>query len=438
MGMLRKILRAAAVACVLSLSACGSGSRGSVTPPDGKLDKCTIRFSWWGGDDRHEATLNAIELWNKRHPDITIIPEYGGWDGWQEKVAAQLSGAKEPDVMQINYDWLVTMSPDGKGFYDLNELSSAIDTSGLSDDMLSFGMVDGKLNAIAVSVTGRSFFYNSEVYRSAGASYPSTWDELIALGSKFYDKGIYPLDLDIQSGGTAWYLAVVYVQQTTGREFISKDGELGFTKDDIKAAIDFYKKLEDEHVIRTIRTRTDEDGNAALYQSPEFIGGRVAGVLEWGSSVGKYESVLTEGTLEAGPLLSDGKGNNGGWLVKPSMLYAISRNTEHPDEAAAFVDFLINDPECAKVLGTTRGIPASRYAEESLEMSGMLGGLSKQSADMLEEGRTVVISPYMELARVKDMCNSALEKVSYGTEDTASAAAELYDSLNNYLEKIRK
>ena len=57
--------KAAAVCCALALSACGSGSRSAVTPPDGKLDKCTLRFSWWGGDDRHEATLEAIELWKK-------------------------------------------------------------------------------------------------------------------------------------------------------------------------------------------------------------------------------------------------------------------------------------------------------------------------------------------------------------------------------------
>lgn len=111
-------------------------------------------------------------------------------------------------------------------------------------------------------------------------SYPETWDDLLAIGAIFESYGLYPLDLDIQTGGTAWYLAVVYVQQTTGREFISMDGDLGFTVEDIKAALDFYKSLEDNHVIRTVQTRTDEDGNAALYQSAEFISGKIAGVLE--------------------------------------------------------------------------------------------------------------------------------------------------------------
>lgn len=433
------ILRAAALGCcVLTLSACGSKKGTSAVKPDGKLDKCTLRFSWWGGDDRHEATLKAIDLWKKLHPEIEIVPEYGGWDGWTQKVASQVGSGNEPDIMQINYDWLVTMSPEGDGFYDLNELTGQLDLSGFDSEVLSFGEVNGRLNAVTVSVTGRGLFYNSETYRKMGAEYPSTWDELIALGDVFSGNDTYPLDLDIQSGGTAWYLAVVYVQQKTGREFITMDGELGFTESDIKEALDFYKRIEENHVIRTIRTRTDEDGNAALYQSPEFIDGRVAGVLEWGSSVGKYESVLDKGVLEAGPLLSDGSGNNSGWMIKPSMLYSVSRNTEYPDEAAAFVDFLLNNEECAEILGTTRGIPASHYAEAYLEQKGMLTGLAQENDEMLEKTDTVTVSPYMDLARMKEYYNSALESVSYGTADTGTAAAEMYSSITKYLEKIRK
>lgn len=430
--------KAAALCCAITLSACGSGKKSAVTPPDGKLDECTLRFSWWGGDDRHEATLEAIKLWNELHPEITITPEYGGWDGWTEKVTAQVSGGTEPDVMQINYDWLITMSPDGSGFYDLSKLSPTLDLSGFDDEMLSFGKMNGKLNAVTVSVSGRSLFYNSEVYKGLGAQYPTTWDELIALGEVFGNAGLYPLDLDIQSGGTAWYLAVVYVQQQTGRPFVTMDGELGFTEDDIAQALTFYKTLEDSGVIRTIRTRTDEDGNAALYQSPEFIGGRVAGVLEWGSTVGKYEAVLDEGVLEAGPLLTGADGASDGWMIKPSLLYAISAHTEHPDEAAAFIDFLLNNEECAKILGTTRGIPASRYAEEALEKNGLLTGLAQESDEMLEKVDTITVSPYMELPRMKEFCNSALEQISYGQTGIDDAAHELYSSITEYLEKIRK
>lgn len=418
------------------LSACGNPRKHTQTQPDGSLDKCTLRFSWWGGDDRHEATLKAIELWNKLHPDITIEPEYGGWDGWTEKINTQISSGTAPDVMQINYDWLINLSRDGLGFYDLNLLTDTLDLSGYDAETLSFGEINGRLNAVTVSMSGRGLFYNSAVFQSVGAEFPETWDELIALGEKFGEKGLYPLDLDIQSGGTAWYLAVVYVQQNTGKQFITMDGKLGFTVSDIKKALDFYKTLEDNHVIRTIKTRTDEDGNAALYQSPEFIDGRIAGVLEWGSAVGKYEAVLDEGILKSGPLLTDNEGNSGGWMIKPSLLYAISSNTEYPDEAAAFMDFLLNNEECAEILGTTRGIPASEYAFVHLSETGQLEGLAHENAVMLEELDTVTVSPYMELTRMKEFYNTAIEKVSYNTADTEDAAQEMYDSITEYLGEL--
>ena len=435
--MKKLILITAASGCLISLSACGN-RQSQITAPDGKLDKCTLRFSWWGGDDRHKATLDAIELWNEQHPDITVIPEYGGWDGWTEKITAQLSGGTEPDIIQINYDWLISFSQDGNGFYDLNLLSDRIGLDNFDSEILQFGQVEDKLNGIAVSVSGRGLFYNSKTYKRVGAEYPTNWTELISLGEKFSSYGLYPLDLDAQSGGTAWYLAVVYVQQKTGKQFISLDGELGFTEEDIKMALDFYKTLEDNKVIRTVDIRTDEDGIAALYQSPEFIKGRIGGVLEWGSSVGKYEMSLSEGVLEAGALLSDENGNNGGWMVKPSLLYTISANTDYPDEAAEFLDFILNDGEAAKVLGTTRGIPASHSAEKSLEENGLLTGLAEENDRLLDELDTVTISPYMELAEMKSFYNSAIEQISFNAVSTEEAAREMYFSINDYLERIKK
>lgn len=436
--MKKLLLILSACSCLISLSACSKKKTDSVTLPDGKLDKCTLRFSWWGGDDRHEATLEAIELWNTLHPEITIESEYGGWDGWTEKINTQINGSSAPDLMQINYDWLINLSSDGLAFYDLNLLTDSLDLSGFDEETLSFGKVNDTLNAVTVSMSGRGLFYNSQAFDSVGADYPKTWNELIALGDTFKNENSYPLDLDIQSGSTAWYLAVVYVQQNTGREFITMDGELGFTSEDIRAALDFYKSLEDNNVIRTVKERIESDGNAALYQSSEFIDGNIAGVLEWGSAVGKYESVLDDGVLESGPFLTDDNGNSSGWMIKPSLLYAISSNTKYPDEAAAFMDFLLNNKQCAEILGTSRGIPASEYAFEHLEETGKLNGLAHENAVMLSELDTVTISPYMELAQLKEYYNSAIEKVSYDVSSTEEAAKEMYDLIESYLEKINR
>ena len=123
-------------------------------------------------------------------------------------------------------------------------------------------------------------------------------------------------------------------------------------------------------------------------------------------------------------------------MAKPSLLYAISPYTKYPDESAAFMNFLLNNKDCAEILGTSRGIPASEYALEQLRDSGMLSGLSMENSVMLDKLDIITVSPYMELAQVKNMCNSAIEKISYGSWDTVKAAEELYQSLNKLGIKI--
>ena len=46
--------------------------------------------------------------------------------------------------------------------------------------------------------------------------------------------------------------------------------------------------------------------------------------------------------LVAPPTLIEGSKD---MFLKSSMMYTIAANTEHPDEAALLIDFLVNDPE---------------------------------------------------------------------------------------------
>src|SRR5262245_63532342 len=34
-----------------------------------------LRFIWWGNPDRDKRTLAAIDLYNKKHPEIAVDPE---------------------------------------------------------------------------------------------------------------------------------------------------------------------------------------------------------------------------------------------------------------------------------------------------------------------------------------------------------------------------
>ena len=156
-----------------------------------------IRISWWGGNSRHQATLNAIKLFEEKYPDIKVKAEYAGWEGYLSRLTVQIAGGNEPDVIQTNWNWLPLFSRDGKGFYDLYQQKAVLDLQQYDPQSLSTTTVNGKLNGLPVAVTARSFYYNSKLWQEMGVSYPQSWDELMAAGRAFKakDEEKYPLVL---------------------------------------------------------------------------------------------------------------------------------------------------------------------------------------------------------------------------------------------------
>ncbi len=434
--------------CLLATSLVGCGSDNAKTEApktetpaekvDVTADSVTLRFNWWGGDDRHTATLAAIDAFKAKYPNISIEAEYGGWDGHAEKITTQMTGGTAADILQVNYDWLLKFSPDGTGFYNLESLGDYLDLSTFNENVLAFGRRKGILNAIPVSTTGRSTYYNKTTFDKVGVAIPKTWDELLASGSAFAAQGLYPFDLDTGAGFPGWYMSVVYMQQKTGRLFINEDGTLGFTQEDVKEALDFYKSLEDAKVIRTQEERSNEAGTTPLYQTPSWLDGKVAGVLEWSSSIGKYEKALEEKGQELvlGDLLMMDDAKSTGWFMKPSLLFAINKDTKYPAHAATFLNYLLNDSEAAQILGTTRGIPASSAAKEALASTGELDGVAFEGTTQIENCDPIIMSIYMENSEMKEAYKTAVEHVSYGTKSTEEAAAEMFEEMTDILDAI--
>src|SRR5437763_10237373 len=93
--------RAATLALVLAatatLGACGSGSGAKGAPAAAKQ---TIRFVWWGNQDRADATGKAVQLFEAKHPNITVQTEFAGYSAYFQKLSTETAGRAAPDVIQ--------------------------------------------------------------------------------------------------------------------------------------------------------------------------------------------------------------------------------------------------------------------------------------------------------------------------------------------------
>ncbi len=392
---------AIASAMVLSLAACGGNSNTSATTAaettkaeettkaaegateaatseEVSAEPVTLKFSWWGGDARHEATEKAVDAFMAKYPNITVETEYGAWTGWEEKQSLAIQGGNAADVMQINWNWIESYSGNGKNFVNLEEQSDVLDLSQFDAGILEQCKADGKLMAVPVSMTGRVFYWNKTTFDEIGVDIPTDEASLLAAGEAFKAHGddYYPLALGEYD--RAIFL-VYYLESVYGKAWV-ENNELQYTAEELQAGFDFINKLEDAHVIPTIAT-IQGDMADSLDKNAKWIDGKYAGIFEWDSSASKFEKAVKESTTKPDQDFVLGEfvkfGDFDGGFTKISMAFAASATTEHPKEAAMLIDFLLNDPEGIEISGTERGIPCSAAGVKLLNEKGIGNELVK-------------------------------------------------------------
>jgi oligogalacturonide transport system substrate-binding protein len=126
-----------------------------------------------------------------------------------------------------------------------------------------------------------------------------------------------------------------------------------------------------------------------------------------------------------------------GLLYRPAMMFAINRQSPHPQEAALLLNFLMNDPIGVRAMGMSRGVPSSAIAKRTLTEDGVMTGLKLDSERQLAHlPITVRESPWFEHPRVRDGFQDILEMQGYGVIDEPTASARLYDDINAILGRV--
>lgn len=54
----------------------------------------------WGGQERHDRTLKVIKMYEAQNPNVKIVAEYFGFDGYFVKLTTQFATGNAPDIIQ--------------------------------------------------------------------------------------------------------------------------------------------------------------------------------------------------------------------------------------------------------------------------------------------------------------------------------------------------
>ncbi len=433
---------------ILSLAACGKNNtdKADTTPVAG--DKATeapaaetsdekepvsLRFSWWGGDARHEATLAVIDAFEKEYPWITIEAEYGAQDGYNDKLMTQFSGGTAPDIIQLETGAAPEYYAQGQ-LYNLSETN--IDFSNFDPTFLvdngQFG--SGSQYAIPMGKAGTAIVVNKDLADKIGIDFtqPYDWNQLIEWGKKVqeYDPSLYLI-----SGNEAYMMPFVIramSRQINGLPIINDaENKLNMTEAQFTQVLEFVKQLYENNVAVPLSYMATYGVNNQ--DDPNWIAGKYVAYVGYTSSAAVMQAANPSPNYIAGqlPLLADRKSD--GWVNDCPQYVGIYAKSEHPEEAAMFLDYFFNNENSMKTLGTVRSVPPTEKAQKLTLEAGTLNPLTKMSVDVSMQYNGKSDSGKTTSAEVTAILSDAYENVAFGEKEPAEEAKEIVELINDYL-----
>nr|WP_159501752.1 sugar ABC transporter substrate-binding protein [Microbacterium sp. 18062] len=362
---LRRVASVVAASAVagITLGACSSGgaATGGGTPDD--LDAALEaggEITYWSWTPSAEDQAAAFEA---RYPNVTVNVVNAGTntEEYTKLQNAIKAGSGAPDVVQIEYyafpqfaltEGLLDLAP--YGFGDLED-----DYTASTWNSVDF---DGRIYGLPQDSGPMAMFYNKAVFDQYGLTVPTTWDEYIATAQQL--TAADPTKRITNDTGDAGF-ATSMIWQAGGQPF-AVDGTqvtIDLADEGSRLWADTWNRLVEEDLLSDASSWSDEwfqglgDGSIATL----VIGAWMPGNLE--SSVPDASGdwrIAPIPTYDGTPVSAE---NGGGGQ-------AVTRQSENPALAAAFLEWLNNDEESLTIFAESGGFPSTTAQLESDEFLG--------------------------------------------------------------------
>lgn len=398
----------------------------------------TLRMAWWGGQSRNEATLEAIELYMSQNPNVTIEAEYGGFDGFFEKLITQLSAGTAPDVMQTDYQWFDQFFRQIDLFVDFNR-TPEMDLSQFDPTFLeSFTSPDGKLIGAPTGINGTTMYMNATLADRLGIDYTRqmTWDRLLTEGTELHRRNpqVYMLNMTINQD-LRTMLFEPYLFTLTGKRFIENDGTLGFDRQSLIQTFEYVLSLYDNGVMQPV-AETASIRTGQLAENPKWLNNEVVFLIDLTSRYIPITGSISGSEVIAVEFPSPKDAVNSGILLRPTNLYSVYARSGNVNEAVRFTSWILNDPEAARIQGLERSMPASGSAREALVAEGVVSENFNFSVNYAIEHAGLpqsFISLNQEIQAIED---DVLTRVVYRDWSPERGADEMIRQITNKLAEL--
>lgn len=276
-----------------------------------------------------DAMQGAIDSFNEQNPDIHVSMEQVP----EAKTVLQTRATQNelPDIFGCTTDTLYeTMFDEGM----IMDLTGQDFLNNVQESSLELSEHDGKNWRLPYSLSAYGLYVRTDIFEEQGLELPTTWDELMDCCQKLQDAGISPFGLPDKT--------MVYQRMERMMSMLADND------DEFKQIAAGELAPEDSKVLSgyanaslQIADFTNPDSNGAEYEESYqmFLKGECAMTIngQWSlATLLGYDPDLKVAMIP----LPNPLGEETKVIVSIDTGFAVSANTEHPDECLKFLDYL--------------------------------------------------------------------------------------------------
>lgn len=424
----------------MALAACGGGGTDGAGTGDGNGEAAegTAGGGQSAGDQGGDGEALTVWIMEGTNPDATPFFEevsaafeeetgatldiqFVPWASAHDQFTNAIAGGTGPDVAEVGTTWTPEFGDAGA----LMDLSSHIEEAGLGDQylpsLMEAGTLDGAVYGAPWYAGVRSLVYNTEMLEAAGVEPPTSWDELVEVGTalKEADPDVIPFPIPASVHTTTPFI------WGAGGEVAVQEGDTwtaAIDSPESVAGLTYLSELVHEHGLSTPAASTWNEADTR----DAFAQGDAAMIISG--------SWTPKSIIEANPDL-EGKlgvvpipGQDGG--MAPSFAggshLSIFETTDQPDLAWEFVE-LMTSGEFAQKWGEQTGFfPATNDLLAELEEANdpLVAPFATQMKDASKSLPVTPLWGQVEGAQIIPAMMGTILSGDGSVEDAAKTAAE--------------
>lgn len=392
------------------------------------VEPVTLQMTIWGSQTDPAVYQQRLDLFTAQHPNITVELVYIP-DDYSQKVQTMIAGGTAPDIAMLAEEVHVFSSKE-----QIIPLNDYVDAAGI-DLVERFGTTEGLVgaysqngNLYALPDRGGALilYYNKDYFDQAGIDYPTadwTWDEFLAAAEALTVRdGEEVTRYGFAAGDWwPWWMSFIYMN---GGAVLDESGQPVFNSPEAVEAMQFYVDLVHKYNVAP----SPEDYANLGQTSPDALFAQGISAMNttgfWG--VGGLNEVpdlnwdivpLFQNTRPATVLFGSG--------------LAITKDSEHPDEAFQVIEFLTSEAGQMPIVENLQDAPANVAVLNSpafLEAAWSTRDINLQAlADSAERAFTLPLSAHW--SEMQDVMGDNLSEVFLGTAEVGPTMDTVQEQL---------